>query len=71
MENSLKILRSEIPAGAYGRKLTSTEIREIRASGHRISGRAIVQQNRAAHLGIVYNPMSGGWAHSGILVETK
>jgi len=71
MQNILKILRSEIPAGAYGRSLTSTELRDIRAAGHSVSSRAIVQQNRASHLGVVYNPQSGGWAHSGILVETK
>jgi len=69
MKTILKILRAEIPAGAYGRRLTSTEIRDIRAAGKRVSNRAIVQQNRAPPLGIVYNPFANGWSHSGILVE--
>jgi len=71
MEGTLKILRSTVPIGAYGRQLTSTEIRDIRAAGYHVSNSAIVQQNRAAHLGIVYNPTNGGYTNSGILVETK
>jgi hypothetical protein len=63
----LKILRSEIPASAYGRHLTPYELKAIRAAGHSVSDGAIVQ--RIPYLGIVYNPGPDGYLHSGMLVE--
>lgn len=69
--DTLKILRSRIPVGGYGRPLTRAEIGDIRRTGQTVSNAAIVQQDRADYRGVVYNPSKGGgYAHSGIIVET-
>lgn len=72
MTNVPSILRSLIPAGGFGRELTSTEIRAARRAfpGTPVSNAAIVVQDCADYRGIIYNPQQGGgYSHSGIVVQ--
>ena len=64
------ILRKRIPQGGFGRPLTSTERRELRALGMSCSNKCIVVQAHGdPYSGIVYNPCpTGGYSHAGIYV---
>lgn len=65
------ILRSTIAPGGFGRPLTSTERRSLRALGWRVSERAIVVRASfdRPNAGTVYFPArGGGWNNAGIYV---
>ena len=68
------VLNSEIPAGAWGRSLTSAECKRIRAQGYSCSERWIVSRAYdSPDNGILYywyRP-GGCWNHSGIYVKTR
>jgi hypothetical protein len=71
--NWLPILTRSIPAGGFGRSLTATECRRLRAQGYRLSRRWIVVRHADRdHLGIVYQPSRrGGYDHAGIYVTNE
>jgi hypothetical protein len=62
MANHSFILRSPIPTGGFGRKLTSTERRDLRSSGvaAKLGGIVIRSSSDAEWRGYVYNPAKGG-----------
>lgn len=68
---SLPILNRRVPAGGFGRDLTSTERRSIRRAGHSVSNDAIVVQAGADDRGIVYNPGYGGYWNAGIVATMR
>ena len=58
---TLSILRSEIPAGGFGRELTSTEARELRAAGYSVPrGSAVLRAHGLSTRGYFYRPAAGG-----------
>jgi hypothetical protein len=68
------VLNSPIPTGGFGRALTSSECRRLRALGWSCSTRWIVvrQVHDLDRLGIVYAPAAGrSWSHACIYVETR
>ncbi len=55
------ILSKPIPEGGFGRSLTSTEVRKLRACGvPKVSTRCVVVQAGAPHIGTLYRPNTGG-----------
>jgi len=69
----IEVLNSEIPRGGFGRRLTSSECKNIRAEGHSCSETWIVTRayDSPDH-GILYYPCkSGGYNHADIYVETR
>ena len=68
----IAILNSPIPFGGFGRKLTSTECKKLRANGHKCSETWIVTRAYdSPHNGIVYYPCkTGGYNHANIYVTT-
>jgi hypothetical protein len=72
MITTLAVLNSRIPAGGFGRPLTSTERRALRSAGYAVATRAIVVSDGADHIGNVYNPDGQSrFANAGIRVSMK
>lgn len=69
----LSILNSEIPAGGYGRTLTSAELSNLRKSGRPCSrGWIVLRYADSPTRGIVYRPArNGGYDNANILAEVK
>jgi hypothetical protein len=70
---TLNILRSRIPHGGFGRRLTSTEIRAIKKAypGTPIGSAPIVVQNGADYRGRVYRyQRPGSYSSTDIVVGT-
>jgi hypothetical protein len=68
------VLNSPIPQGFYGRNLTSTECKALRALGVRCSERYIVTRHaESAHYGIIYKPshQGSGFDNTGVTVQEK
>ena len=73
MANAYKILNREIPFGGFGRKLTSSELKALRAEGIRgLSNDSIVVQQGSAEFGQVYIPSKpSGYGSTDIFVGRK
>lgn len=69
----IAVLNSSIPFGGFGRHLTSSECKNLRAAGHKCSTSwIVVRAFDSANDGIVYYPCkTGGYNHAGVFVTTK
>ena len=65
-----RILNKPIPQGGFGRRLTSSEIKKIRANGWKCGKNwIVVRAYDSSSAGIVYSPCkTGGFNHAGIYV---
>lgn len=57
---TLTILTKRIPAGGFGRQLTKLEWTRLSIHGRNVSRRAVVIQDGADWVGLVYEPVRGG-----------
>lgn len=69
---ALIVLRSVVPAGGYGRSLTATELRGLRAAGVTAPrGSIVLRAHGLEHRGHLYRPItSGGYSSVDGLVLT-